>query len=1034
MMMALKIFLAFIASLTWSGCAGEQASVSQLRGKRITLPSESPQGQGNGAESFTSQTPEPDVETANPSPTPSPSTASAGNTNSPAQLIAPSIAVQRHALDQARISWLAQAGVSYRIDYAEGDLTYQQILSATDRQTLTFAAADSESSAQQIVEDLPMDRKLSFVVEAKRGDETIASSVVVYVPGALLTDDWSSQKFGLKSFPSGCDYSLFFGQRVFLAKTSPAGACSFFEYVASGNLKRLPELLPYGEIKLFGNRLVNFTASGYASYDNSPTPTTVNWSVPSGLNAYPAYKYINEHKIFLFYKETATNTRRLYSANWGESNLTELMSFNSDAYSKYVSGPDGSIAFATWDYKVVVSDGTLLGTRVVSNRSGRTFQYMVADGDYFYFSVMGGNEIFRAQFSGTGTSSSFYAGMTFGSPQALNQKILFVHSTTLYAYDPFDPHSGSCVANGKLAPSVGGGCIRSLRTGLSSIGGAPEAYYAVAHGFEQNQARVGNYVTFFANDGINGKELWQTDGTAAGTTLKFAVAAGSSGFNFLANQFRIQGIDGVFFQNISGQTVSLWHYSNPSNAPSLIASFSTGLDDAAINTMNTDPTKQKLLISTSNGLAFEVPISGGTASQRPSSSLYQVSAINEDGFYFYESLASGGLLKRRNHNKSVDTITGMTANNIAISSGLLQQTEFKKLDLGTMTVSCQSSTDCDIFKIVGNAATLWSEYPDNAIPSANVMQIGENYYTKDSLGKISTITAGGTASYLTYNSSQITGVYALNPVFENELFVVENGGMGVQSKLYRINASGVLSLVHTSSPVAGTDFYVLEESVSIGTRRHFIDYAIEMSAGTSFQNFKYSLGDSSLSADLSSLSPAQVSDSNILSEVMNRQAILWRNRYYFVCMETTTITSLCSESLTGDDRQVEVSGVWTPPVMSGNKLFYEITSNDVVIRSMINSSDQSSAIPLPGGVTGRGDLTAMALNGFLIFAGQSNELGSELYISDGISTKLLVDLKPGAVSSEPKILGISGNELVVEVESGILERGLIFLDISALRQ
>ncbi|NCS52900.1 hypothetical protein GQR42_06985 [Microcystis aeruginosa FD4] len=42
---------------------------------------------------------------------------------------------------------------------------------------------------------------------------------------------------------------------------------------------------------------------------------------------------------------------------------------------------------------------------------------------------------------------------------------------------------------------------------------------------------VGNTLFFWANDGVNGVELWKSDGTAAGTVLVKDIEPGSSGSN-----------------------------------------------------------------------------------------------------------------------------------------------------------------------------------------------------------------------------------------------------------------------------------------------------------------------------------------------------------------------------------------------------------------------------------------------------------------------------------------------------------------------
>ena len=46
-----------------------------------------------------------------------------------------------------------------------------------------------------------------------------------------------------------------------------------------------------------------------------------------------------------------------------------------------------------------------------------------------------------------------------------------------------------------------------------------------------NKGRLGDYLYFGADDGVNGYELWRTNGTAAGTTLAQEINTGSGGLD-----------------------------------------------------------------------------------------------------------------------------------------------------------------------------------------------------------------------------------------------------------------------------------------------------------------------------------------------------------------------------------------------------------------------------------------------------------------------------------------------------------------------
>ena len=140
---------------------------------------------------------------------------------------------------------------------------------------------------------------------------------------------------------------------------------------------------------------------------------------------------------------------------------------------------------------------------------------------------------------------------------------------------------------------------------------------------------------------------------------------------------------------------------------------------------------------------------------------------------------------------------------------------------------------------------------------------------------------------------------------------------------------------------------------------------------------------------------------------------------------------MCSDNLTFTDRRVEFENGSSQPLQIGDKLFawgYGISEAGIW---MIDANGNLSSLTLPSGLaidTGN----SIVIGKFIIFTGHSDATGSELYITDGTTTKLLYDIAGGPISSFPNIQGVAGDDLVVSVEHG-LNRGLIFLDIAHLR-
>ncbi|MBC7818956.1 MAG: hypothetical protein IAG10_18870, partial [Planctomycetaceae bacterium] len=94
---------------------------------------------------------------------------------------------------------------------------------------------------------------------------------------------------------------------------------------------------------------------------------------------------------------------------------------------------------------------------------------------------------------------------------------------------------------------------------------------------------VGNSVFFVANDGVNGAELWKTDGTAAGTVLVADVNAGASG----SSPQQLTNVNGTLFftadNGVNGR--ELWKSDGTAAGTVMVKDISTA------STASSDPTE-----------------------------------------------------------------------------------------------------------------------------------------------------------------------------------------------------------------------------------------------------------------------------------------------------------------------------------------------------------------------------------------------------------------------------------------------------------
>jgi len=112
--------------------------------------------------------------------------------------------------------------------------------------------------------------------------------------------------------------------------------------------------------------------------------------------------------------------------------------------------------------------------------------------------------------------------------------------------------------------TIGGtAMLKDIRTGSTSSG----AYSS----YPSNLKAIGNTVYFSANDGVNGFELWKTDGTVDGTVLVKNMAPGSlSSHPARMTEFNGQLVLGTFEGNSSGG-VAFWKSDGTTNGTVMFA-------------------------------------------------------------------------------------------------------------------------------------------------------------------------------------------------------------------------------------------------------------------------------------------------------------------------------------------------------------------------------------------------------------------------------------------------------------------------------
>jgi ELWxxDGT repeat protein len=181
-----------------------------------------------------------------------------------------------------------------------------------------------------------------------------------------------------------------------------------------------------------------------------------------------------------------------------------------------------------------------------------------------------------------GTWSYTYNGNTYTGPNSSSPLGLTAVGNTLYFSARTDAHGRELwKSDGTAAGTV---MVKDVAPGGSSA----------VYSYERPIGAIGSTVYFAADDGVNGKELWKTDGTAAGTTLVKDIYPGGHTYGEYSyinssspDGFTTVGTTLFFSAGDETHGRELWKSDGTAAGTRLVTDIRAG-DDSALGSYNAD--------------------------------------------------------------------------------------------------------------------------------------------------------------------------------------------------------------------------------------------------------------------------------------------------------------------------------------------------------------------------------------------------------------------------------------------------------------
>jgi ELWxxDGT repeat protein len=432
---------------------------------------------------------------------------------------------------------------------------------------------------------------------------------------------------------------------------------------------------PYGFVR-FGDYVYFFATSAASTSeldlfrtDGTPQGTTFVSAVgsPDSLPLSFPRSVVMGGTLYFFVRAKAGAVMRLWATDGTQAGTVMIREFSS-SFEPYPTVMGSRLYFAAGDAgdtELWSSDGTTAGTtRVIDLRTGTsasTPRYLTAIGNTLYFGADNGtkgNELWKSD--GTAGGTAIVADLNPGSPGSSPSR-LYAYDGVLY-FTANDALGASALWRTDGSTTGTQQLFAGFALGLQGIGGqlffiGDPGELFVTDGLPGHAHLVkdvngtaassifgnvgltafGGAVYFVADDGVNGLELWRSDGTTSGTVIVRDLAPGTGGafdkpLAVVGNRLYVAASDGI-----SGQELWVLTDEAPPRVTSVNWTSDTSISVRFTEDVGASLTADELMVGGTNGVMNPNSVAFDTGSQ---TATFSFSSPLPDGDYT-ATLAAG---------------------------------------------------------------------------------------------------------------------------------------------------------------------------------------------------------------------------------------------------------------------------------------------------------------------------------------------------------------------------------------------------------